>query len=383
MNLLINTSNLNKGGALQVAHSFLSEIKNNKEHIFHVVLSNAISKQIDYESYPKNFKFFLYSLKPTVLKTLIGHDSFLDQLERSIKPNCVFTVFGPSYWIPKTNHVMGYARPHYIYPESPFFKIISLKDKIILNIIKALHKRNLKLANSYFCVETEDVRHRLSYFLSIDIQRIFTISNTYHSVFDNWLMSNENNQSSLGLLPYTNVFRFITISAFYPHKNLAILKKVIPILRGRGIKCEFVLTIDNKKFKTFDKYSDYIKNVGPVRIVECPFLYENSNALFLPTLLECFTSSYPEAMKMGIPILTSDLSFARDICGVAAEYFDPLNPEDIVDKIEKIMSDHAHRNFLIEQGKKRLEIFETSKSRAEKYLAICDQIVKENESITK
>lgn len=209
----------------------MSELKNNKEHIFHVVLSNAISKQIDYESYPKNFKFFLYSLKPTVLKTLIGHDSFLDQLERSIKPNCVFTVFGPSYWIPKTNHVMGYAIPHYIYPESPFFKIISLKDKIIRNILKALHKINLKFANSYFFVETEDVRHRLSYFLSIDIQRIFTISNTYHSVFDNYLMSNENNQSSLGLLPYTNVFRFITISAFYPHKNLAILKKVIPSIR--------------------------------------------------------------------------------------------------------------------------------------------------------
>ncbi len=88
-------------------------------------------------------------------------------------------------------------------------------------------------------------------------------------------------------------------------------------------------------------------------------------------------------MKMKKPILTSDLSFAHDICGDAAEYFNPLNPEDIANKIINLANDKNRQNELIKKGERRLLDFETPKSRAEKYLAICNQIVKENESISK
>lgn len=83
-------------------------------------------------------------------------------------------------------------------------------------------------------------------------------------------------------------------------------------------------------------------------------------------------------MIIDLPILTSDLSFAHNICGNAAEYFDPLNPEDIADKIEKIISDETLRNFLTNMGGKQLKIFETAESRAEKYLSICDLIINQN-----
>ena len=55
--------------------------------------------------------------------------------------------------------------------------------------------------------------------------------------------------------------------------------------------------------------------------------------MFLPTFLECFSASYAEAMLMKKPIITSNLGFAQNVCKDAAVYFDPCNPEDIIDKI--------------------------------------------------
>ena len=49
---------------------------------------------------------------------------------------------------------------------------------------------------------------------------------------------------------------------------------------------------------------DWLLAVGGVDIRECPSLYEQCDFMFLPTLLECFSASYAEAMKMRRPILT-------------------------------------------------------------------------------
>lgn len=375
MKIFVNTSNLKKGGALQVAHSFLTEIKENTEHEFHVVLSSTLSDQITPQKYPENFTFYHYSIKTSAFKVITGIDDFLYNLENTVNPDCIFTVFGPSYWIPKNKkHLVGYAIPHYIYPESPYFSILSLKAKIRLHVLKFLHKINLKKSKAFFWVETKDVKLRLAKFINKDIDKIHVISNTTHKVFNNFI-SNPTNQSNINsILVKDNCFKFITISAAYPHKNLEILLKVIPILKSKKINCKFFLTLDNYSFKPFAKLTDYIINLGPVSIEECPKLYYNSDALFLPTLLECFTASYPESMIMGKPILTSDLSFAHDICGNAAEYFNPLDAGDIASKIEKIVYDEKRREYLVEEGYKQLSKFETAKSRTEKFLQICKMV---------
>jgi hypothetical protein len=81
-------------------------------------------------------------------------------------------------------------------------------------------------------------------------------------------------------------------------------------------------------------------------------------------------------MKMNKPILTSDLSFAHDICGEAAEYFNPCDPEDIVTKIVDLAKNNDRQKELIIKGKERLMFFETAETRAKKYLEICETIIK-------
>ena len=125
-------------------------------------------------------------------------------------------------------------------------------------------------------------------------------------------------------------FRFLTLSAWYGHKNL----DLIPEIAGRlpkqlRKKVRFVVTLPEVDFRENfpEECRDIVINTGPVKPDEGPGLYKECDALFLPTLLECFSASYPEAMIMERPIVTTDMGFARSICGDAAFYFRPADPK--------------------------------------------------------
>ncbi len=121
-----------------------------------------------------------------------------------------------------------------------------------------------------------------------------------------------------------------------------------------------------------------IVNVGPQPPESCPALYEECDLMFLPTLVECFSAAYPEAMVMGKAIVTTDLGFARSICGEAALYFTPMDAISAASQIEQLMKDHDLRQDLIEKGYRKVETFDTPRQRAEKYLKICARLAAEN-----
>ena len=99
---------------------------------------------------------------------------------------------------------------------------------------------------------------------------------------------------------------------------------------------------------------DHVLNVGPVCQSLLGAYYRGCDALFLPTLLESFTGTYVEAMYFGVPILTSDLDFARHVCGDAAIYFNPWDPGSIKDAILRLRSDSDLRRELVNRGRERL-----------------------------
>jgi len=170
-------------------------------------------------------------------------------------------------------------------------------------------------------------------------------------------------------------FRFVYIAHNHANKNLQVINEVLPFLEEYNIK--FILTIDKHSFRTlFTQLLDKIINLEPISLKSCPSVYSQCDALFAPTLLETFSAAYPEAMKMGLPILTSDYTFSKDICADTALYFDPLNPDDIVEKIINIINNKKLQKKLIAKGSERLIFFETARSRAEKYIEICNALCK-------
>jgi len=374
MILFINASTLSATGATQVAVSFINECKKFHQHVYHVFLSKTVASHINQKSFPSNFTFYEIEWHPKHIYKGRSTRKMLRNYEKEINPDCVFSVFGPSFWTPTKPHLMGYAYPHYIYPESPYFKIAPAKDRLIVFLYKLIHRFFLKRNGKYYVSETEDVSDRVKKYLNLKDENFFTVTNTYNAFFNNFIPHTKY------FLPTKNdnEFRFLTLSSFSIHKNLTILNQVIPLLNksGHKIDIKFILTINKTIYE--EKFSPEAKksiiNLDRIPVDKCPDLYYEVDALFLPTLLECFSANYPEAMKMRKPILTSNLSFARGICEEAAIYFEPLNASDIVEKILMLINNESLRLELIRKGTQQLQKYDSSDDRAKKYLFICENI---------
>jgi len=366
MNILINCSNLRIGGGLQVAHSFLYQIRSASEHRFVVVLSSILRTQITPSDFPNNFVFIVYDINPKWYKTILGFDSHLSTIETKENIDVVFSVFGPTYWKPKSKHIVGYAKPQYVYGDSPFFKQLSLLSRVKLKVKAIIHLFDFSKNSTVIITENADVSKRLRNILTN--KQIETVTNCYNQVFDtpsNWIQDIQ--------LPTFDGITLLTVSANYPHKNLSVIPKVIESLnmkKAANLDFRFVVTLSSDDFDYIPDTDirSRILTIGKVGVAQCPSLYKQCDYVFLPTLLECFTATYPEAMRMEKPLLTSNLNFATGLCEDAALYFNPLDPDDIADKILMLATNPELVGSLIHKGKKQLKEYDTYIERAQKYL---------------
>jgi glycosyltransferase involved in cell wall biosynthesis len=173
--------------------------------------------------------------------------------------------------------------------------------------------------------------------------------------------------------------RFLMLSAWYFHKNFGILNPLAAELERRGLNhIRIVLTLPPDIFaeKFSEQAKKYLINHGPVPPAQAPGLYAECDFTFTPTLVECFTATYPEAMIMRKPVITSDLPFAHTICRDAALYFNPKNAASIADTIEKLTGSSELQAQLINNGIKQLEQFTDPPARAAAYLRICQNMIK-------
>ena len=373
MRLIINTASADRGGSIQVALSFLEECKGISEHQYFVFLSPNLQKeQVGVESFPGNFRFYEMDQRPSSrVFSMRPMSRLFTQLEAEIQPDCVFTTSGPAYWRPQAPHLIGYNLPHYIYRDSPFWSRVQFRDRLLFNLKGLLIRWFFRRDGDAYVVQTDDVNERLKHFLGK--AGAHTVSNTCSSAY-------RVRKHFPDKLPFKREgeFRVLTVSALYIHKNLEIIREVVHELRLRefpGVR--FILTIPQSDYDAVfgDDYLSEVMTVGPVPPVECPSLYEECDAMFLPTLLECFSASYPEAMMMQKPILTSDLGFAKTVCGEAAVYFDPLNASDITDKFECLVGSADQRARLIKLGLECVQQFKTPRQRALAFLELCQDLL--------
>ena len=116
MIILVNASNMRQGGGLQVSDSILRSLKNFTEHRFIVVYPKELSFKSEYNA--ANVVSFEYNGRMSIKLKLFGRDSFLDRLVKEYKVEVVFSIFGPTSWIPRVKHICGFARAQLLIPES-------------------------------------------------------------------------------------------------------------------------------------------------------------------------------------------------------------------------------------------------------------------------
>ena len=365
MIFLINCSNLKVTGGLQVANSICTQLGKYREYRFVVVLSSFF-KPFDIPD-GDNCEVIRYDIKNNVSTLLFGRDKFLDKLVEEHKVDAVLTVFGPSRWIPRCKHLCGFARAQLLL-KNPLQKEVPFKEKVLYRIWKWGFKRSADI----FYTENQYISDMLPKLLGN--VKVYTVTNYYNQVFDNpdqWSRSIK--------LPDFDGTTMLTVSSTASHKNLKIMIPVAEYLEQKypSFHFRFVLTCDENAIPVPEKIKNHFVFTGKIDFAECPNLYEQTDIMFMPTLLECFTATYPEAMRMDVPIVTTDLEFAHGLCGEAACYYSAIVPQAAAETIYQVATDKEYAHQLVENGKKQLLKFDNYNQRADKLIKILEEITNE------
>jgi glycosyltransferase involved in cell wall biosynthesis len=302
LRILINTAIQRFGGAIQVAYSFIHECRKFPENEYIVWLGPGLSNLVQTADFPSNFTFRTFDFGEVSLIKLNRIQKTLSKNEMLDNPDVIISTSGPTYFRSNAPQIIGFNLPLYIYPESPYFRLLNPYGKLRLWLKKKIHFYFFKRSAVAYVTQTDDVNQRVR--KALKTEKVFTVTNTHNAYYLN-----------PGKYPpklpkkKVSVFRLVTISSYYRHKDLEIMARVQQQLEKKGIyNVEFILTLKDEDFKRVNpQFHPRIINAGPVPPPECPSLYQECDGMFLPTLAECFSASYPEAMIMKKPIITTDL----------------------------------------------------------------------------
>lgn len=355
MKLMIDASLQSVGGGVQVAVNFINNILNSHfaDELL-IVVSPQVDKQIN-SSLKNNVNYYVFDNARGFLKFWQGIQ--LSKLEKKFKPDLVFIVFGPSYWKPKAKSIQGFAIPHIVYPQ---ISDLLYKDrpinKILLNLLLKIKKNQILNNYEYMVVETETFKRLVTEKIGFDKNNIYVIENSFNKKFNKELILSDNIKKS-------DFMNFFVPSSYYPHKNLEVLIDVAYILKNKYniyLKFNFLIKSDSVEWSRFidiAKSKDvlsYLNTYGSVNNDEMTRLYGENDFVILPTLAEVSTAVYPESFISKKLVFTSDLDFAKELCGDGAIYFDPLDSSDIALKIYQVINDAELQNKIIEYGSLQL-----------------------------
>ncbi len=98
---------------------------------------------------------------------------------------------------------------------------------------------------------------------------------------------------------------------------------------------------------------------------EMPLLYSSAKLLLYPSFYEGFGLPVLEAMACEVPVVTSNVSSLPEVGGDACLYADPLNVDDIREKLDEVWNDKKLREDLVKKGLKQSSKFSWQKCASE------------------
>ena len=104
---------------------------------------------------------------------------------------------------------------------------------------------------------------------------------------------------------------------------------------------------------------EQIKLIGPVYGEDLAAFYQLAKVMAYPSMFEGFGYPVLEAMRLGTPVLTSNISSMPEAGGNAAHYVNPESLDEIRSGLCELLNDETYRKKLIEKGTRHAESFNT------------------------
>ena len=165
----------------------------------------------------------------------------------------------------------------------------------------------------------------------------------------------EGQLAALNLTPRRYV---LALSNTQKHKNIAILLKAFA---KSELKDVALVLFGGAKKADFENLGHVVppnvRFAGRVTDPELVGLMVNAGALAFPSLTEGFGLPPLEAMALGCPVVAAPFGALPEVCGEAALYADPLDPDAWSLKIRTVLNDEAVRQSLVSAGHRQAGIF--------------------------
>lgn len=353
--VILNATTLPKGGGIQACVSFIHmSLKLSTDIEWVYIVSNKVDEELKkFGTEISKDRLIVFNESPA--KSSSSRNRLL-KLSMDLAPDAIFTFFGPAYVKFKSPHLCGVADGWVTHSTLLAYQSLNSFLSKVLTFALCVYKGYWYRYAERWVVEADCAKKGMVRRIRVPEESVFVVKNTCAQHYIEKVDEPYD-------LKTDKTIKILTLSSYYPHKNLKIIPYISQELKKIGHDdVQFIITIvketpeEGAIFKLCKMLGvdDCVKNIGPVSIVDGPTLYAAVDIVLQPSLLETFSANYPEAMAQGKPIVTTDLDFAHDICDDAALFYSPRNAKAAAECISKLIRDKKLNIILTTNGQKRL-----------------------------
>jgi glycosyltransferase involved in cell wall biosynthesis len=151
---------------------------------------------------------------------------------------------------------------------------------------------------------------------------------------------------------------FIYVGSIHPRKNVANLLRAFDAFKSKQNSPLKLVLVGRMAWQTGEvgevlakmQHRNEVIMLGYVGIAELPQLVAAAFANVYVSLFEGFGIPILEAMRSGVPVITSDTSSMPEVAGDAGILVNPHSVEQIADAMQKMYADSDFRQNAIEKG---------------------------------
>ena len=298
-------------------------------------------------------------------------------LPKHIKKYKIDLFFAPNFFLPsilKKKNIKSIVVIHDVINKAfPEFQPFFYRKYLDFSVKRSVKTSDLILADSE-CSKRDIIRYYQVSPEKIEVVYPFLSEIFKHRVLDNVISKRIRDKYGLpkefilyvGVIEKRkNIQAFINISLELQKRKISI---PIILVGRKGFGAISILNQIKECAKI--KYIDFIDDA------DLPFLYNLAKIFVFPSLYEGFGFPPLEAMKSGLPIVTSNSGSLPEVVGETIPLFQPFDINGMADEIESLLSDHVYYQLSQEKCIIQANKF-SSKSSTEKILQAFQKVIKD------